>query len=363
MGMLDITRLKHNRTDKKIQKFFLDDDFNDILESSHDIDRDLRLIGSGNYSKVFEFRDKYAIKIINPNTFNGIDCIPEIIILNNLSKKHDNIIKGKGVFKLDNSICLVMDRVTASLDRYKFTDNASKRSAISQLISAVNFLHKNRFLHLDLSLSNILYSIDENSGIKIYLSDFSLSKKTLNLTYNDGCDKISTIYRPYENLKGSKIYTNMSDLWSLGIIIHEINTDRRFESEITPIFVKGVHNVELSVIIHIQKLSAWNIWPYNTLLNLQGENRTYNGIEKLSINYDLLNYNVVFDDMIKIINTILDKDEYKEIDINRNNWYISLYCIVYCLYNSPEILLNFIFGNNLHSLMYLMKFFINIYIE
>lgn len=259
---------KIRRERNKIKKIFLDKDFEILLDSKTNFEDNLSIIGSGKYSKIYGFNNKYAIKIIEDEDSNEDDCNAEISILNEISKNHDGIIKGFGVFKIDKSLCFVIERKVSSLDRYLFKDNSEKENVISQLKSGLSYLHDNFYLHLDISMSNILYDFDQNLNIKVYISDFSLSQKTFNLKYTDNHHKISIVYRPYENLLGSTIYSNKSDIWSLGILIYEIMNDLRFEDQITPIFIDSSYDIEKSVLLHIQKLISWNKFPSNNLLNL-----------------------------------------------------------------------------------------------
>ena len=342
---------------KKIKKFFLDEEFEEILNSSLDINRDLSIIGTGSYSNVYCFKNKYAIKILKSNYCQGLDCIPEIVILNSISKDHDNIVKGYGIFTYENSLCFVMDKADTTLNRYKFSNQENKADVISQITSALNFLHDNYFLHLDLTPNNILIKI-VNGFPKALLSDFSLSCKTLNLKLESESPKISVYYRPYENLKGSNIYTNKSDLWSLGIIIYEIINDIIFEEQISNIFVDSEYNPELSTIVHIEKMIAWNIWPLNNLLNINSDLRTCDYTIKKEINnYNrIVSYQELINSLIANISKVFSNDEYKLIDPIIDNWYTSCYCIIYCLFNPPDNLYHILFSNKLKSLLYILKF-------
>lgn len=242
-------------------ELYLNLEFQNLVNSCKNFEDYLQIIGSGRYSKVYRF-NKYAIKILNDTMLKYQDCQSEIEILNSLT--HPNILHGYGVFKIDNSICFVVDRKISSLNNYKFNNINEKYKVIGQLQSALSYLHSKMYLHLDISMTNILY--DFNGQVSVYISDFSLSEKTEDLKFSDGHHRISPVYRPYENLNGSKIYTNKSDIWSLGICIYEILNGVSFEKQITPVFINGKHDLEKSVQLQIQKMLIWNTWFTNISL-------------------------------------------------------------------------------------------------
>lgn len=274
---LDIKKLKTDKSknNEKIDKLFLDFEFEDILNSESNFEDNLQILGSGRYSKVYGF-NRYALKILNDTTVQYHDLQSEIEVLNCIS--HQNVLHGYGVFKIDRSICFVMDRKISSLLNYKFNNINDKYIVIQQLQDALLYLHSKMYLHLDISLSNILYDYNSNGQISAYISDFSLSEKTKDLKFSDGHHRISPVYRPYENLRGSTLYTNKSDLWSLGICIYEILNDINFETQITPIFINGKHELEKSVEMQIQKMIIWKTWISNSgnnLLNIDINSRNF----------------------------------------------------------------------------------------
>jgi len=359
--MLKINSNDNKKNKKIIQKIFTEEEFEKLLDSSKNFSNELIIIGTGSYADVYSFKDKYAIKKIKNNICQGFDCIAEILILSNLSKYHNNIIKGRGIFLYDNSLFLAMDKAEMSLDQFKFQSDESKDHVVQQIVSGVDFLHENNYLHLDLSRKNILVSYDTNK-IKIFIADFSLSCKTETLSTYSKTSKISPFYRPYENLKGSTIYTNYSDLWSLGIIIYEIYNNLNIENIISNVTVDGEYNPEISMILHIEKCISWELWPYNSLLQINPSLRLYSGIKnripaKIKSNEKIyLNFCQNFK---RYINNIFISGDYNKIDPNIKNWNNVIYYLIYCLYESPNVVFNIIRNDGVRSMDYLLKHFIS----
>ena len=91
---------------------------------------------------------------------------------------------------------------------------------VYQLASAVDFLHKQNILHLDVTLTNVLMDEQDN----VHLADFGAAKM---VNHPEG--KLSSSYRSYmpwvcrppENLNGEKkyVYSKATDVWGIGTIL------------------------------------------------------------------------------------------------------------------------------------------------
>ena len=85
-----------------------------------------------------------------------------------------------------------------------------------QIVSGVEYLHRNKICHRDLKPENLL--LDENMNIKII--DFGLSNmiKDPTDTLKTACG--SPCYAPPEMILGKRYHGVLTDIWTLGIIVY-----------------------------------------------------------------------------------------------------------------------------------------------
>ncbi|CAH8660268.1 unnamed protein product [Schistosoma haematobium] len=90
-----------------------------------------------------------------------------------------------------------------------------------QIILATVYIHKNKILHRDLKTSNIFL---KNGNIKV--GDFGISR-SLATTEELATTFIGTPYYMSPEVLKYEGYNNKSDIWSIGIILYELCTQRR----------------------------------------------------------------------------------------------------------------------------------------
>lgn len=154
----------------------------------------------------------------------AMTSLREINIL--LQLQHDNILSIKEVVfgKHLNDIYLVMEYIEHELKM--ILDNKSPSFTISelkcllkQLLSGINYLHRNWVMHRDLKPTNLLYS---NKGI-LKICDFGMARKFGHVTNHNFTKNVVTLwYRAPELLLGEQCYTNKIDIWSAGCIFAEM---------------------------------------------------------------------------------------------------------------------------------------------
>ena len=190
-------------------------------------------IGEGRFSKVYQATHKLtlenvAIKIIFKNNDTSIDSLQniksEIDILKKV--KHYNICKLFSVLETEERIYLIQEFIEGNdllsfiRQKEKFEIKLKKiHNYFRQIISSIEYLHNSLGIaHRDLKPENIL--INEKDEIK--LVDFGLGKiykhnnKILKLKTQCG----SPFYASPEMIKGKNYYGNISDIWSLGVILY-----------------------------------------------------------------------------------------------------------------------------------------------
>jgi len=109
---------------------------------------------------------------------------------------------------------------------------------VCQIIEGLYFLHMNSIIHRDLKPDNVLISSFQPLCVKI--TDFGLAKK-ISLMDNN-CDASSYagsfLYSAPEQMK-DKVYSYASDVFSLGILIYEL---------------QHLYHTDMERVISIQKL-------------------------------------------------------------------------------------------------------------
>ncbi|KAJ7616351.1 kinase-like domain-containing protein [Mycena polygramma] len=191
----------------------------------------LHLLGSGSYGKVYK-----AIETASPAddpTYYAVKCMhrykagsrEERMQLNELTihdmlADHPRIITLHRVFTSDHFVFVVLelcaggDFVNAMADHRG--DPKRIKSALGELLDAVEFCHRNSVFHRDIKPENILCSPD---GTDIRLADFGLATQ-INVSAQFGCG--SRRYMSPESI--DRQFTTgcysarQSDLWAVSVI-------------------------------------------------------------------------------------------------------------------------------------------------
>ena len=175
-------------------------------------------ISSGRYGSVFlagREGKKYAVKKQDIKTVIAI--IRELSMYNILN--HPNIMKPYEYIVSDDNkyVYIVMQYLSSTLDSVikKKPKESLAKLYMWQLLSAVDYMHKNNIMHRDLKPTNIL--VNDTSVVII---DFGLAK------YMYGNDRLdyniqTPEYKAPEVYRKEK-YSYSVDIWSLGIILIEM---------------------------------------------------------------------------------------------------------------------------------------------
>lgn len=246
-----------SKQSKALPVMYLDNSFS-FNETT--LDNKIKKINEGSYAEIYSINKDFVIKRIKINNSNYCAQITEIDILLNL--KHKNIIKCFGFFDESSKLSFVLERYETTLHHYKPKNSNQINYIIDEISNGLNYMHKNKYLHLDLKPENILLKKSNNEiGFNVCICDFSISQKTKNLTVFTNYELITIYYRPYENLKGSCLYSDKSDLWSLGIISYELKTGIKICDRITKIIVDGEIDIKYSLLLFYDRNFNWNMWP------------------------------------------------------------------------------------------------------
>ena len=223
-------------------------------QSIHDYES-IAIIGRGAFGEVHVCREKktdkiYAIKKIKKNILilknQVIHVLNEQIFMSRA--KSPWIVELKASFQEDDYLYLVMeylpggDLMNLLIKKDILTENEAK-FYISELILAIESIHKLDCIHRDIKPDNVL--IDKNGHIK--LSDFGLAKISDKLyekdnekykkfvggkknnenneekmTHNKNFSCVGTAYYVAPEVLNKKGYDKEIDWWSVGIIFYEM---------------------------------------------------------------------------------------------------------------------------------------------
>ena len=197
-----------------------------------------------------------AIKVINKTSshLSYIEKVKEeISILKQLS--HENIVKFFGFFETLNQLLIKMEYIKHGTLK-KYMKNHKKISEIeaslilSQIFSAVVYLHSKQICHRDIKPENIMLS-RENDLSSIKIIDFGLSAQHFyKLMNNDYCG--TYIYMAPEQIE-KKLYFLSVDIWSIGILMFMLLNYGKH-----PFYIKGELKKDFDKKIQNCKITFYN---------------------------------------------------------------------------------------------------------
>jgi serine/threonine protein kinase len=228
---------------------------NKSLNSQFDV---FRLLGTGAFGTVYLVRKKgggddgklYAMKVLEKDSVIQEDianyAITERRVLEAI-RHHPFVTTLHYAFQTDSKLYLVLDYIgggNLSTNSYgrKFTED-EVRIYVSEIILALEHLHKLGIIHRDVKLENILLDLDGHA----VLSDFGLSRMFLPNEDQQAYSSCGTVcYMAPEVLQTSADGYDMAvDWWSLGIVTHELLTGG------SPFEIRGVSETEEELICRI----------------------------------------------------------------------------------------------------------------
>ena len=162
-----------------------------------------------------------AIKEINKHEFKDITKYEKIV--NKI--KSENYISIKEIIEEREFYYIIMELCLCNLEEYlKIKGEPFSINEIFELLTQINntfkIMHKEKMIHKNLKLSNLLLKMENLNKMKIIISDFNPSENLENLLSS----MTKTVKKNYfttapEILKGEEISSKV-DIWSLGIIIY-----------------------------------------------------------------------------------------------------------------------------------------------
>lgn len=178
---------------------------------------------TGSYGKI-TFNDTTAIKTMDK--FNSTKTIykkqnvQETIFLTTV--RHDNIIQLKDVTIDATTLVMELERQTMTLSAFITTKSHNERMAklkfiMFEIVTALHFLHKNKFIHGDIKPGNIVLN---NDATVVKLIDFGgICSFRLNPTHRPICTPSFCAPEGWPGLNFNSVNCNF-DVWSLGNLVY-----------------------------------------------------------------------------------------------------------------------------------------------
>lgn len=163
-----------------------------------------------------------AIKEVSKSTISSLEDMErvyrETFIITSL--RHPNIIKLYEVLDTPKGILLVME-YAAGGELLKVVQSKRRIGEIEacrlfqQIVDGVEYCHREKIIHRDLKLENIL--LDEQGNVKI--ADFGLSNTIKFGRKSLGTNCGTPAYTCPEQIAGDRYVGSSADIWSLGVIL------------------------------------------------------------------------------------------------------------------------------------------------
>ena len=193
----------------------------------------IKIIGKGAFGKVYKVFHKKtqqfrAMKTVKKDTLNYQDdeksFLKEIEVLRQLD--HPNILKIYEFYEDDLNYHVMTELIEGGdlydeISKMKSLRESDAAFIMTQLLSAVSYVHSKNIVHRDIKPENILLEINSNNDLVIKLIDFGSSnylKKGLRLSLKVG----TPYYIAPEILR--RDYNNKCDIWSCGVIMYLLLT-------------------------------------------------------------------------------------------------------------------------------------------
>ena len=196
------------------------------------------------YTKPYDY-DRYGLDDLNEVDVSTRMDHPYIAHAYKVITRHDCKIHGIALLLPEGdrgTLFNVAQKGPEPLPGIQFTQNKQLRfiqklEILYRLAAALDFLHQNQILHLDIKLDNVVI---KGPNLHPYLIDFGFAMVVDDITtgfYN--ANKYVTInYRAPEILRGSRRYNGAVDVWSFGILMLYTLTGREYYPRDINEFVK-----------------------------------------------------------------------------------------------------------------------------
>jgi serine/threonine protein kinase len=194
----------------------------------------IKIINSGAFGILFEVseinndKEHFALKMMKKELYK--EYKKEIELMKNIKSKYVIELKDNFYDEKNKGYCIVMELCDGDLRMIlnKYKPKGLPLDVINkiflQLNDALKAMININYTHRDLKPENILIKYTNNTNFDIKLADFGFSAYNINSSIH------SHSYAGTINYMAPEIetyhYNNKCDLWSLGVILYELYTNK-----------------------------------------------------------------------------------------------------------------------------------------
>lgn len=194
----------------------------------------IREMGSGNFSKVFEVRNKltrklYACKVLDKTVAppRDVEMVRnEINLLKGMS--HARVVSLVRTFESSRRLYLILELLTGGELYYRVVDYYQNgfdeiiaANMFAQILEGVKYLHDRGVAHRDLKPENIIFEITSTETL-VKIIDFGLSRRVRGTERL--FDAVGTPQYVAPEVLRATGHGIASDVWSLGVLLYTILT-------------------------------------------------------------------------------------------------------------------------------------------
>ncbi|XP_029653869.1 serine/threonine-protein kinase Nek5-like [Octopus sinensis] len=226
--------------------------------------RILKKLGSGTFGNVFLVvnvwtKKQYALKEIGNvrNEKQLASAMKEISVLKELN--HPFIVQFYGYFHKNGCLSIVLEYcsfgdLSKVIQYFRFSSSSQWMiyNLISQVVLGLRYMHSRNIIHRDLKPQNILVS--KNFSVKI--SDFGLARKLLT-PFAYTC--AGTVLYMSPEVYSGKPYDFTTDIWSFGVVLYEVITQRRPFSEVSQMLKAAYDPLDKRIARDLRYIVFWSL--------------------------------------------------------------------------------------------------------
>jgi len=228
-------------SDPLINSYFIEENSSNESDSDEESIKLLKFIGKGGFGSVYTAIHNGKLVAVKKGEFDAdaeedtSDILNEIEFLSDL--RHPNIVKYIACGRDDTNIYIFMEYMEGgSMAQYvKLRGNLTETEVqkySAQILSGLDYLHKNNIIHRDIKGSNMLL---DQLKLNVKLSDFGAARKLATLDRSRTDNLVGTTYwMSPEVIRGCAAGPE-NDVWAFGITLIEMLTGSPPYKELDPL--------------------------------------------------------------------------------------------------------------------------------